>query len=410
VAAPYGAANRPEAPRTAVRVAAVNLSLRTAAAWWLLPDIRREEPPTVHHYRRSCSPSVVTAQAPRRRSRWLLACAIALAVAFTPAVDLVDDAWAKGGNGNGGSNGGGGNSGGNGGGGNSGNSGGGNGAGRGGEGGGFAGGHGRGGVEKAERSQERGGPSADVGTMIGSLRDAFNPGAAKREARERYAAAAGWSGQSSSTGRGRGFGRPSHEVDNATTASLVALGWEAPEAVADTGFRNHGHRVSSMVEIAKALGYGAHVGALQANFGTAAAPTTEDGDAVTHERLSAEIGQLEAALAAVEDPEGEEAAAMRERLGDLESELAGLDAETPEWNGDWRTANLDITGDGVVDLADLDAARQLGSTPAGDQGEGVAPDDALADNVPEEETLAEDAPAVATTLADDGVEVVGAGG
>jgi hypothetical protein len=376
---------------------------------------------------------VVTGQAPHRRSRWLLASAIALSVAFTPAVDLVDDAWAKGGNGggggnsggsgggngnggNGGGNGSGGSGGGNGSGGNSGNGGGngnsGNGAGRGGEGDGFAGGHGRGGLEKAERSQGRGGPSADVGTMIGSLRDAFNPGAAKREARERYAAAAGWSDQSSSTDRGRSFGRPSHEVDNATTASLVARGWEAPEALADTGFRNHGHRVSSMVEIAKALGYGAHVGALQANFGTAAAPTTESGDAVTREQLGAEIDELETALAAVEDPQSEEAIAMRERLGELENELAGLDAEaaeTPEWDGDWRTANLDMTGDGVVDLADLEAARQLGSAPAGDEDEAVSPDETLADEAPDEETLADDAPDAGTPFADDSGEVVEAG-
>jgi hypothetical protein len=246
--------------------------------------------------------------------------------------------------------------------------------------------------------------------MISSLRDSFNPGAAKREARERYAAAAGWSDEDRPTGRG--FGKPSHEVDAATTASLVALGWEAPEEAVETGFRNHGHRVSSMVEIAKALGYGVHVGALQANFGTASAPPAEDGDAATRDALGAEIGELETALATVEDPESEEAAALREQLAELQNELAGLDAETaetPAWNGDWRTADLDITGDGIVDLADLDAARQLGGAPTDDSGGEPTPDETVADDAAEEETLVDSAAEEEPPLADESGEVVEAG-
>jgi hypothetical protein len=36
----------------------------------------------------------------------------------------------------------------------------------------------------------------------------------------------------------------------------------------DAGFKNHGERTRTMVELAKRLGYGARVGAHQANFGT----------------------------------------------------------------------------------------------------------------------------------------------
>lgn len=69
------------------------------------------------------------------------------------------------------------------------------------------------------------------------------------------------------------------------------------------GFANHGDRVSTLVAIAKALGYEAEVGANQANFGT---------------------------------PQ--------------ERGLAPADRAT-----DWQTANLDVNRDGVVNAKDLDA-------------------------------------------------------
>jgi len=160
------------------------------------------------------------------------------------------------------------------------------------------------------------------------------------------------------------------------TASLVARGWQEPVAADATGFRNHGHRVSSMVEIAKALGYGAHVGALQANFGGPYGSTATTDTAAARETLTAEMVELRDALAALDDPEGDEARAIEARLAEIEGELAAFDAPPdapPGWDGDWRTANLDITGDGVVDLADLEAARQLG---AADPGEAAAENEA----------------------------------
>ena len=42
----------------------------------------------------------------------------------------------------------------------------------------------------------------------------------------------------------------------------------SPKARSDGGFKNHGERTRTMVELAKRLGYGARVGAHQANFGT----------------------------------------------------------------------------------------------------------------------------------------------
>jgi hypothetical protein len=146
---------------------------------------------------------------------------------------------------------------------------------------------------------------------------------------------------------------------------------------------------------------------LQANFGAADASPTAAGDTAARDQLTAEIGELETTLATLADPESEEAVTMRERLAELTAELAELATEAPEtpaWDGDWRTANLDITGDGVVDLADLEAARQFGGTPAleGDASEddaGEAPDDTLA-----EDTTAEEAP-----LEGDGTETVEAG-
>jgi hypothetical protein len=57
------------------------------------------------------------------------------------------------------------------------------------------------------------------------------------------------------------------ELTPEQTAAMIRQGW-APPTRLDEGWRNHGERVRTMVEIAKALGYSASVGALQANFGT----------------------------------------------------------------------------------------------------------------------------------------------
>ena len=46
---------------------------------------------------------------------------------------------------------------------------------------------------------------------------------------------------------------------------MIESGWRGPKAF-DDSFRNHGQRVSTMVGIAKALGYNGRVGAMQANL------------------------------------------------------------------------------------------------------------------------------------------------
>ena len=289
----------------------------------------------------------------KRRLALLLASALALTVAPVSVPDIgLASAWAKGGNGGG--NGGGG--------------GGGNGGGGGGNGGGNAG----------------GGRSGDNGKGFGG--GGF--GNARAGGQEtRGVGKAGDRGRPADVGGG--LGRPGYTLDDTLTANLVARGWQDAAPADATGFRNHGHRVSSMVEIAKALGYGAHVGALQANFGGPYGSTaTTDTDAA-RETLTAEMAGLRDDLAALEDPESDDARAIEARLAEIEGELAALDAPTDEpaaWDGDWRTANLDITGDGVVDLADLEAARQLGATTPGEPAAEDEPTEQAAepDQAPEE--------------------------
>jgi hypothetical protein len=104
------------------------------------------------------------------------------------------------------------------------------------------------------------------------------------------------------------------ELTPAQTGALMRQGWARREPL-DSGWRNHGERVRTMVAIAKALGHPASVGALQANFGT----PYENG--------------LEPAPA-----------------------------------GDWTVVGLDINGDGRVDRLDLAA---LGApAPADVEGDG----------------------------------------
>lgn len=314
---------------------------------------------TMHQVTTAPRPGSNTPSAAPRRLSLLLAASLALAVAPVSPPELGGaSAWAQGAGNSGGRGGGGGNSGGGGGPGNSG--------GRGGEsaGGGFGGGSGGGfGNSAPARAGERA-PPADVGRAFTGMRDALTRGggaAARSEARGRYAVAGGWSDAESRPGGG--FGRPSYTLDDSLTASLVGRGWRALDDVDETGFRNHGHRVSSMVEIAKLLGYGAHVGALQANFGGPDG-TASDDDAA-RAALTSEIAALQDELGGLDDPESETARELEAQLAELEEELAGLDEAPESWDGDWRTADLDVNGDGVVDLADLEAARALaGSSPS----------------------------------------------
>jgi hypothetical protein len=157
------------------------------------------------------------------------------------------------------------------------------------------------------------------------------------EAKGRYREALGKPGQG--VGHAENARTVAHGFSVEETSTLIERGWKGPAAPA-AGFRNHGQRTRTMVEIAKQLGYGARVGALQANFGT----PFENG-----------IAGLQAELAAAEEA-GDEAEAER-----LRGELAtAIDQAKPGVGPDhgWATADLDVNDDQVVDRHDLEALAQ----------------------------------------------------
>ena len=134
-----------------------------------------------------------------------------------------------------------------------------------------------------------------------------------------------------------------HRFSPHETRQLIERGWRA--RTVDDGFRNHGQRVRTMVELAKRLGYGAHVGALQANFGT----PFENGIVELQAELEA------ARVAAAADPDDAEA---QQRVEELNAELAeAIAAAKPGAGPDdsWATADLDVNDDGKVDAGDLAA-------------------------------------------------------
>ncbi len=119
------------------------------------------------------------------------------------------------------------------------------------------------------------------------------------------------------------------------TKKLIERGWKGPKT--QTGFKNHGQRTRTMVELAKRLGYSPRVGAMQANFGT----PFENGIADLQE-------QLAAAQAA-----GDQAEVAR-----LQAKLdAAIAAAKPGKGPDdsWATADLDVNDDRTVDARDLEA-------------------------------------------------------
>lgn len=157
--------------------------------------------------------------------------------------------------------------------------------------------------------------------------------------------------------------RIAHRFSKTQTDELIGRGWKTDKSV--DGFVNHGDRVRTMVALAKALGYDASVGALQANFGT----PMENGIAVLQDELAAARAEAET------DPD----AALR--VQELEAELAAaIENAKPgkETTGDWAIADLDVNDDGVVDRADLAALGDIqkedddGQT---DFEDGVAEDD-----------------------------------
>jgi hypothetical protein len=136
-------------------------------------------------------------------------------------------------------------------------------------------------------------------------------------------------------------GEVAHRFSPQETKELIEHGWRA--RAFDDGFRNHGQRVHTMVELAKQLGYGARVGALQGHFGT----PFENGIA----ELQAELDEARAAAAA--NPDDAEA---QQRVEELSAELAAAIAAAKPGKGpddSWATADLDVNDDGVVDPQDL---------------------------------------------------------
>ena len=113
-------------------------------------------------------------------------------------------------------------------------------------------------------------------------------------------------------------GRRGRDLTNDDIDALIAGGW-GNRPVTNDGFRNHGERVRTYVAIAKALGEGAYVGALQANFGPVTATTPPPANP---------------------RPPG---------------------ARPP---GDWATVNLDVNKDGIIDARDLLAAEAAPRPPA----------------------------------------------
>jgi hypothetical protein len=122
------------------------------------------------------------------------------------------------------------------------------------------------------------------------------------------------------------------------TQALIERGWKGPKT--QDGFKNHGQRTRTMVELAKRLGYSPRVGAMQANFGTPyengiadlqdqLADARAAGDQAEVERLEA---KLEAAIAAAKPGKGPD--------------------------DSWASADLDVNDDRMVDTRDLDALDQ----------------------------------------------------
>ena len=171
------------------------------------------------------------------------------------------------------------------------------------------------------------------------------------QARGRYAAALGKAHQVKQAGYRSSahdeIGPAAHRFSPEETQALMERGWKGPTTSA-AGFRNHGERVRTMVELSKRLGYGARVGALQANFGT---PQENHITA-----LQAELAQAKAA--------GNQAEVDR-----LEAELAeAIEHAKPGKGPDdsWATADLDVNADGVVDKRDLEAPGQSGADAGAD--------------------------------------------
>jgi hypothetical protein len=143
------------------------------------------------------------------------------------------------------------------------------------------------------------------------------------------------------------FGEFMDKVQSRKGPGAQARGQQITKASSPAGFKNHGERTRTMVELAKRLGYGAQVGAHQANFGT----PFENG-----------IADLQAQLADAR------AAGNQAEVERLEGELAEAIENAKPGKGphdSWATADLDVNDDGAVDSRDLDALDQQEAASAG---------------------------------------------
>ena len=169
------------------------------------------------------------------------------------------------------------------------------------------------------------GKDREKGQPVGKGKDG-DDGGKFANARGRFKDAVGRFAEGGPPGQGFGdgdLGVVEHPLTGPETAALIAGGWgEGPAGGADDGFRNRGQRVSTYVAIAKALGYSASVGALQAHI--------------------------------VNFDEGEEAGAIVDGGvvdgGVVDGGIVDGDG------GGWTAVNLDVDGDGIVTVADLEAA------------------------------------------------------
>lgn len=230
---------------------------------------------------------------------------------------------------------------------------------------------GRGG-ERADKDDRGGGRSQGVGhrdKSLGEVVDNFRSGKVfgfERKdhrldrAKGRYRSSLGAPRHRSTDGADVDADRVAHRFNAKQTRDLIGRGWKTDQPL--NGFANHGERVRTMVALAKALGYDAKVGALQANFGTPA----ENGIAALQDELAA------ARIEAETDPEAVE------RVQDLEARLAAAIDQAKPGRGpadDWASVDLDVNDDGVVDRADLAALG--GIVNEDEEGDGFSDDDAL---------------------------------
>ena len=208
------------------------------------------------------------------------------------------------------------------------------------KGGGDKGGDRDGGKSASTKGSGKGGKDKGKGGKDGSKAKDW----AKNKAQKRYAKALGLGVD----GAGVKPGKSIHTFSNQQVKGLLGKNWKAAKFA---GPGNHGQRVSTMVKLAKALGFGAWVGAMQANFGTMQELGIDDLQAA-----------VDAATTALEAAGPAEKAAAAQALADAQAALDQAIADAKPGLGpkkDWATVNLDVDGDGVVDTKDLEAALAL---------------------------------------------------